>query len=86
MLLPKSESKAPYDIFVRWKPLEAQPVGWSPNLNESVRLNIRHFMSVPDMGRKGAGVLLELPNINWSRDRGKDVQSAPYITDLGEIG
>ncbi len=81
MLLPKSESKAPYDIFVRWKTLEAQPVGWSPDLNNGVRLNIRHFMSVPDMGRKGAGVMWERPNINWSR--GKDVQSAPWYHRFG---
>jgi len=72
------EGEAPYDIFVRWKPLEAQPVGWNPDLNDGVRLNIRPFMSVPDVGRKGAGVLREKPNINWNKDRGKDVESAPW--------
>src|SRR4030095_10823727 len=30
-----------YDIFVRWKPLGKQPIGWEPDLNDGVRLNIR---------------------------------------------
>jgi hypothetical protein len=72
------EGEAPYDIFVRWKSLEKQPIGWNPDLNDGVRLNIRPFMSVPDVGKKGAGVLREKPNINWNKDRGKDVQSAPW--------
>lgn len=72
------EGEAPYDIFVRWKPLEEQPIGWNPDLNDGVRLNIRPFMSVPDVGRKGAGVLREKPNINWNKDSGKDVESAPW--------
>lgn len=72
------EGEEPYDIFVRWKPLGLQPIGWDPDLNDGVRLNIRPFMSVPDVGKKGAGVLREKPNINWNKDRGKDVQSAPW--------
>ena len=72
------EGEEPYDIFVRWKPLEKQALGWDPDLNDGVRLNIRPFMSVPDVGKKGAGVLREKPNINWNKDRGKDVQSAPW--------
>ncbi len=27
----------PYDIFVRWKPLHEQPIGWNPDLNDGVR-------------------------------------------------
>ncbi|NMB70662.1 MAG: N-6 DNA methylase, partial [Bacteroidales bacterium] len=38
------EGEAPYDIFVRWKPLEQQPIGWDPDLNDGVRLNIRPFI------------------------------------------
>ena len=72
------EGEAPYDIFVRWKPLEEQPIGWSPDLNDGVRLNIRPFLSVPDVGKKGAGVLRDRPNVNWSKDGGKDVESAPW--------
>ena len=72
------EGEAPYDIFVRWKPLENQPIGWDPDLNDGVRLNIRPFLTVPDVGKKGAGVLRDKPNINWNKDRGKDVESAPW--------
>ncbi|MGE4578980.1 MAG: DNA methyltransferase [Desulfuromonadales bacterium] len=72
------EGESPYDIFVRWKPLEKQPIGWNPDLNDGVRLNIRPFLSVPDVGKKGAGVLRDKPNINWNKDRGKDVESAPW--------
>ena len=72
------EGEAPYDIFVRWKPLEQQPIGWSPDLNDGVRLNIRPFMTVTDVGQKGAGILRAKPNIKWTKDRGKDVESAPW--------
>ncbi|MDI3507399.1 MAG: hypothetical protein PWQ69_1379 [Methanomicrobiaceae archaeon] len=58
------EGEEPYDIFVRWKPLHEQPIGWDPDLNDGVRLNIRPFVK--------AGVLRSRPNINWNKDRGKD--------------
>jgi len=64
--------EVPYDIFVRWKPIEKQPIGWEPDLNDGVRLNIRPFMSVPDIKKKGAGVLREKPKIDWRKDRGKE--------------
>ncbi|MBK9123542.1 MAG: N-6 DNA methylase [Chloroflexi bacterium] len=70
--------EAPHDIFVRWKPLGEQPIGWNPDLNDGVRLNIRPFMSVPDIGKKGAGVLRDKPRIEWGKDRGKDVSTAPW--------
>ena len=72
------EGEAPYDIFVRWKPIEQQPIGWDPDLNDGVRLNIRPFLSAPDVGKRGAGVLRDKPNINWNKDRGRDVPSAPW--------
>ena len=72
------EGEAPYDIFVRWKPLEKQAIGWNPDLNDGVRLNIRPFLSVPDVGKRGAGVLRDKPSIKWEKDRGKDVESAPW--------
>ncbi|MCB0055023.1 MAG: hypothetical protein KDE24_36340, partial [Caldilinea sp.] len=75
--------EAPYDIFVRWKPLDQQPVGWDPDLNDGVRLNIRPWLSVPDVGKKGAGVLRDKPNIKWGKDRGKDVESAPWFGVFG---
>jgi len=30
------------------------------------------------VGKKGAGVLRDKPNIKWGKDRGKDVESAPW--------
>ena len=77
------EGEAPYDIFVRWKPLEKQPIGWDPDLNDGVRLNIRPFLIVPDVGKKGAGVLRDKPNVKWGKDRGKDVASAPWYHMFG---
>jgi hypothetical protein len=73
------EGKAPHDIFVRWKPLQEQPIGWDPDLNDGVRLNIRPFMTVGDMSKRDAGVLRDKPNIKWTKDRGKDVASAPWF-------
>ncbi|MEZ8025430.1 N-6 DNA methylase [Vibrio sp. 1F255] len=67
------------DIFVRWKPLAQQPIGWNPDLNDGVRLNIRPFMLAKDMGKKGAGVLRAKPNVHWKKDRGTDVASAPWF-------
>ena len=64
------EGEPPYDIFVRWKSIEKQPIGWEPDLNDGVRMNIRPFVT--------AGVLRKNPNINWKKDRGKDVESAPW--------
>lgn len=67
------EGEPPFDIFVRWKPIEEQCIGWEPDINDGVRLNIRPFMSkdIPG-GRKGAGILRWKPNIKWSKDRGKE--------------
>jgi hypothetical protein len=73
------EGEAPLDIFVRWKPIGEQPIGWEPYLNDGVRLNIRPFLLAGDIGKKGAGVLRAKPNIHWKKDRGKDVESAPWF-------
>ncbi len=64
------EGEAPFDIFVRWKPLHEQPMGWEPDLDDGVRLNIRPFIE--------AGVLAQVPNVKYTLDRGKDVTSAPW--------
>ena len=60
--------------------LAEQPIGWNPDLNDGVRLNIRPFMSAPAVGKKDAGILRAKPNINWKKDRGNDVESAPWYT------
>jgi hypothetical protein len=72
------QGEAPHDIFVRWKSLSEQPLGWEPDLDDGVRLNIRPFMRVPDVGRKGAGVLRVRPRIRWGQDRGRDPSDAPW--------
>ena len=58
------DGATPYDIFVRWKPLAEQSIGWNPDLNDGVRMNIRPFVL--------AGVLRKNPNIKWTKDRGKE--------------
>ena len=64
----------PFDIFIRWKPLHDQPIGWNPDINDDVRLNIRPFMKaeIRKGGKKGAGILRWQPNIKWAKDRGKE--------------
>ena len=64
----------PCDIFVRWRPLHGQAIGWEPNINDGVRLNIRPFMraALRNGGRAGAGILRWKPNITWKKDRGKE--------------
>lgn len=66
------EGESPCDIFVRWKPLYEQPMGWQPDLNDGVRMNFRPFLTVPDVKTKGAGVLRVKPKIKWTKDRGKE--------------
>lgn len=66
------EGEPPCDIFVRWKPLSKQPVGWEPDPEDGVRLNIRPFVMAADVGKKGAGVLRIRPNIKWDKDRGRE--------------
>jgi hypothetical protein len=67
------EGEPPFDLFVRWKPLARQAIGWHPDLNDGVRLNIRPFLAqdIPG-GKKGAGLLRSKPNIKWEKDRGKE--------------
>ncbi|MBS0349078.1 MAG: SAM-dependent DNA methyltransferase [Proteobacteria bacterium] len=69
------EGEPPYDIFVRWKKLSEQPIGWNPDLNDGVRLNIRPFMTGEVLRHNKKPKL----NITWDKDRGKDVESAPWL-------
>lgn len=68
------EGEPPYDIFVRWKPLHGQPLGWDPDINDGVRINIRPFMSARPLNARGANacVLRAAPKIKWDKDRGKE--------------
>ena len=67
------EGEPPHDLFIRWKPIEAQPIGWEPDVNDGVRLNLRPFMAA-DLpgGKKGAGILRAKPNVHWRKDRGRE--------------
>lgn len=66
----------PYDIFVRWKPLHEQPLGWEPDINDGVRMNIRPFMAAKPLGARArdACILRTTPKIKWDKDRGKEQQ------------
>ena len=80
----------PCDLFIRWKPIKEQPIGWEPDINDGVRLNIRPFMAedLPG-GKKGAGVLRAAPNIHWKKDRGKEPrrnkEQFPWFWDNGNF-
>ena len=73
------DGKVGYDIFVRWKSLAEQPIGWNPDLNDGVRLNIRPFMQAEVLRHNKKPKL----NITWDKDRGKDVESAPWFKVFG---
>lgn len=65
----------PFDIFVRWKSLAQQAIGWHPDINDGVRMNIRPFMAHDiSGGKKGAGILRVKPNVSWGpkADRGSE--------------
>ncbi|MBR8283940.1 Eco57I restriction-modification methylase domain-containing protein [Burkholderia vietnamiensis] len=68
------EGNPPYDVFARWKPLAEQPIGWNPDLNDGVRVNIRPFMAAEVLRHNKKPKL----NISWDKDRGRDVESAPW--------
>jgi hypothetical protein len=68
------EGEAPYDIYARWKDLDEQPVGWEPDLNDGVRLNIRPFVE--------ASVLRSSFSIHWRTDRGKNPRERERRNDV----
>ena len=68
------DGEQPHDIYVRWKEKHEQPIGWEPDLNDGVRLNIRPFAT--------AGVLRVPFNIHWRKDRGKNPDGAERLNDL----
>ena len=68
------DGENPYDIYVRWKPVHDQPIGWDPDLNDGVRLNVRPFVT--------AGVLRNKVKVNWNKDPGRDPDGSERINDL----
>lgn len=63
-----------HDVYVRWKGLHEQPIGWEPDLNDGVRLNVRPFVT--------AGVLRSKFTVNWNKDRGKNPDGSERHNDL----
>ena len=63
-----------FDIYVRWKSLAEQPIGWQPDLDDGVRLNIRPFVT--------AGILRAKFTINWNKDRGANPDGSERLNDL----
>jgi hypothetical protein len=71
----------PYDIFVRWKPLTQQAIGWQPDINDGVRMNIRPFAT--------ADILRKRVKIKWEKDRGnepkRETADFPWFYKNGEF-
>ena len=58
------EGEEPYDIFVRWKSPREQPIGWEPDVNDGVPINIRPFIEADVLRRRVKGARV--------KDRGLD--------------
>jgi hypothetical protein len=68
------EGAPPYDIYVRWKPMAEQSIGWEPDFDGGVRLNIRPFVT--------ADVLRSRVNVHWRKDRGTNRDGSERHNDL----
>jgi hypothetical protein len=68
------EGESPYDIFVRWKALYEQSLGWNPDINDGVKINIRPFITARLLNARGgnASILRNAPKMKWDKDRGKE--------------
>jgi hypothetical protein len=69
-----AHGEKPFDIFVRWKHPAQQPIGWEPDLDDGVRMNIRPFVEAGVLRITRAKV-----GVKWETDGGKDVASAPWF-------
>jgi hypothetical protein len=81
----------PYDVFVRWKPIHEQAIGWEPDLNDGVRLNLRPWlMAKPYQASKKDSCILRVPPIRLplGKDRGKephrDKTDFPWFAETDE--
>jgi len=68
------EGEPPYDVYVRWKEMAEQPIGWEPDVDDGVRLNIRPFVT--------ADVLRSKVNVHWRKDRGTNPDGSERHNDL----
>jgi hypothetical protein len=72
------DGEKPYDVFARWKCLEEQPLGWNPDLNDGVRINIRPWITQAHLYRATKpGILRITPNIKYGKDRGNEPSRDP---------
>ena len=72
------EGEAPYDVFVRWKPIKEQPIGWEPDLNDGVCSNIRPWIKEARLYKATKpGIFRITPNIKYTKDRGKEPARDP---------
>jgi hypothetical protein len=69
----------PYDLFIRWKALHEQPLGWEPDLNDGVRLNMRPWLAAkpyqePNQKLKQGACILRVAPVKLpvGKDRGKE--------------
>ena len=78
-----------YDVFVRWKSLRTQPIGWDPDLSDGVRMNIRPWITEARLYRATKPSILRVtPNIKYRKDRGKepkrDTKDFPWLDGTGD--
>ncbi|MEQ1947402.1 MAG: N-6 DNA methylase [Bryobacteraceae bacterium] len=69
------ESKSGYDIFVRWKPIHEQPIGWEPDVNDGVRVNMRPWLYAKpyQASKKDASLLRVTPfKLPLGKSKGKE--------------
>lgn len=65
----------PHDVFVRWKGIHEQAIGWDPDLNDGVRVNIRPWLMAKPYqpSKKDACILRVTPiKLPLGKDRGKE--------------
>ena len=74
------EGEKPYDIYVRWKSLAEQPIGWEPDLNDGVRMNIRPW--IEPFAKQSDSPLRSRVNVNWRKDRGKNPDGSERHNDI----
>lgn len=72
------EGEPPYDIFVRWKPLHEQPIGWESDIDDGVRLNIRPFITARPRNARGAKACILRVRPGVKKYEGADRGGEPY--------
>jgi hypothetical protein len=78
-----------YDIFVRWKPLHEQVIGWEPDLDDGIRLNMRPWLTAKpyQSSKKDACVLRVVPTrLPLGKSKGKegfrDANDFPWFANV----